>query len=67
MLTLLTKMRSSKVFIRMVTIPRMVTIQLQPFFKVSKFGSQKFLPDRILALKYHYRTGHVTQAEHFRP
>ena len=42
----------------MVTILRMVTIQLQPFFFfiVCEFGSQKFLPDRVLALKYHYRS-----------
>ena len=33
----------------------MVTIQLQPFFILREFGSQKFLPDRNLALEYHYQ------------
>ena len=50
--------------------------QIATFFIVCEVGSQKFLPDRNLALKSSYRTGfwlsniitrRVNQAEHFRP
>ena len=63
-LTILTNVRSTKVFL-MVTIPRTVTIQLQPFLLCIN-----------LALKNFYRTGiwlsniiirHFSQAEHVRP
>ena len=40
----------------MVTILRMVTIHFKAFFTLHEFGSQKFLPDRNLTLKNHYRT-----------
>ena len=38
---------------RMVTIPRMVTIQLQPVLPYDIFGFNKFLLGKKLALKYH--------------
>ena len=40
-----------------VTIPRMVTIQLQPFLPYTNLAPKKFLLDRNLALKFHYQTG----------
>ena len=56
MLTLLTKIRSTKVFRWVGYHPLDGHHQILTFSNIQKFGTQKFLPDRNLALKYHYRT-----------
>ena len=58
MLTLLTNIRSPKVLYKDGHHPQdgHHPITTFFFFIVCEFGSQKFLPDRVLALKYHYRS-----------
>ena len=63
MLTLLTKMSSTKIFLGW--SPSLGHHQMQTFSTVRGFGSQKFLPEKNLALKFYYRTSY--QAEHYRP